>query len=395
MLVRTPGIIGELLEEGEDAGLGSARFLEEGLAEAVRKAATISDKLDAVRRFKHREELRIGMADLTGAIPLPAVCRSLSRLADACLGTALTLAMSETARKCGVGGCGGLAVIGAGKLGGRELIYGSDLDILFVYDEARAGTPPPGLTIFEFLSKVAEKTISYLTTMTREGAAYRVDTRLRPTGSKGPLVQSIEAFRSYFATQADTWERQALLHARFVAGDREAGRGLLDMLRDVLYRDEDPAELASSVRAMRKRMEEELGKEDARQYNIKQGTGGLVDIEFLAQYLQLRHGRKHPRLRVPGTINALRALKREGFLDPMAFETLEDSYLVLRRLESRLRVVANQSKSFLPREPEKVRSLAKRLGYDDAAAPAGEALLADFERIRNEVRDLYVRLVAS
>jgi glutamate-ammonia-ligase adenylyltransferase len=142
-------------------------------------------------------------------------------------------------------------------------------------------------------------------------------------------------------------------------------------------------------------MEEELGKEDARQYNIKQGTGGLVDIEFLAQYLQLRHGRKHPRLRVPGTINALRALKREGLLHPREYETLETSYLFLRRLESRLRVVANQSKSFLPREPEKVRSLGKRLGYDDAAVSAGEALLADFERIRKEVRDLYVRLVAT
>jgi glutamate-ammonia-ligase adenylyltransferase len=394
MLVRTPGIIGELLEEGEETGLGSARFFEKGLAGAVRKAATITDKLDAVRRFKHREELRIGMADLTGTIPLPAVCRTLSRLADACLGTALTLAIGETERKCGIGGaCTGLAVVGAGKLGGRELIYGSDLDILFVYDEARTGASPSGLTVFEFLSKVAEKTISYLTTMTREGAAYRVDTRLRPTGSKGPLVQSIEAFRNYFATQADTWERQALLHARVVAGDREAGRRLLDMLREILCRDEDPAELASSVRAMRKRMEEELGKEDARQYNIKQGTGGLVDIEFLAQYLQLRHGRKRPRLRVPGTINALLALKREGLLPPREYETLEASYFFLRRLESRLRVVANQSKSLLPREPEKIRSLGKRLGYEDAAVSPGEALLADFQRIRKEVRDLYERLL--
>jgi len=393
MLVRTPGIIGELLEEGEDTGLGSTRFLERGLAEAIGKAATLTDRLDGLRRFKHREELRIGMADLTGAIPLAAFSRSLSRLADACLGAALLLAGAETARRYGGGSCDGLAVIGAGKLGGRELIYGSDLDILFVYDDTKTGVPPPGLSVFEFLNKVAEKTIAYLTTMTREGSVYRVDTRLRPSGSKGPLVQSVAAFRNYFSAQADTWERQALLHARFVAGDREAGRGLLDMLGDILCRDEDPAALASSVRAMRKRIEDELGKEDAGQYNIKQGAGGLVDIEFLAQYLQLREGKAHPRLRVPGTINALRALQRERILAPDASRQLRSSYVFLRKLESRLRVVANQSKSFLARDPEKLRTLAKRMGYVDAAA--GESLLRDYEHIRRDVRRMFEAKVGA
>ena len=387
LLARAPGIIGELLEEGHETGLGSLPFFAQGLAGAIGAAATITDRLDALRRYKNREELRIGMADLTGSAPLPVFSRSLSRLADACLSGALRLAVIETARRQGGGTSDGLAVIGAGKLGGRELIYGSDLDILFVYDEALAGAPPPGLTVFEFFNKVAEKTIAYLTTMTREGAAYRVDTRLRPSGSKGPLVQSIDAFRNYFATQADTWERQALLHARFIAGDRKAGKGLLHMLRDILYRDEDPAALASSVRAMRRRMEEELGKEDARQYNIKQGAGGLVDVEFLAQYLQLRHGRKRPRLRVPGTVNALRALEREGMITADESRQLRSSYLFLRRLESRLRVVTNQSKSFLARDPERLRTLAKRMGYEDVSA--GEALLRDYERIRKDVRTMF------
>jgi [glutamine synthetase] adenylyltransferase / [glutamine synthetase]-adenylyl-L-tyrosine phosphorylase len=395
MLVRSPALLEDLMDASREMGLGSSAFLEHGLDTALDKAATITDKLDVLRRFKHREELRIGMADLMGAIPLPAVCRSLSRLADACLGAALDLAAHETAKRCGVdGSCGGLAVIGAGKLGGRELIYGSDLDILFVYNEARASAPPPGMTVFEYFSKMAERSIAYLTTMTREGFAYRVDTRLRPTGSKGPLVQSLSAFKTYYSSQAETWERQSLVNSRCVAGDRSVGKDLLDTLRGLIYRDDDPAVLAAEVMAMRKRMQEERGREDAAQYNIKQGTGGLVDIEFLAQYLQLRHGKKHTWVRVPGTVNALRALRKEGLLSPEDHRVLCDAYLFLRRLESRLRIVANQSTSFLSRDPDKLRVLAKRMGYTDDNGSAGRTLLVEYERTSREVRHKFERLMS-
>jgi glutamate-ammonia-ligase adenylyltransferase len=395
MMVRSPALIEDLLDASREIGLGSSAFLHKGLDAALGKASTITDKLDALRRFKHREELRIGMADLMGTIPLPAVCRSLSRLADACLGAALDLSASETAKRCGTeGSYGGLAVIGAGKLGGRELIYGSDLDILFVYDEAHAAAPPPDMTVFEYFSKIAEKSISYLTTMTREGFAYRVDTRLRPTGSKGPLVQSIEAFRSYYSSRAETWERQSLVNSRFVAGDRKVGGEFSKALRNLIYRDDDPLALAADIRSMRKRMQDERGKEDAAQYNIKQGIGGLVDIEFLAQYLQLRHGRKHGWVRIPGTINALRALQKERILSPKEHAALRGSYLFLRRLESRLRIVANQSTSYLARDPDKLKTLAKRMGYADDDGSAGKKLLAEFERTREEVRGMFEMIMS-
>ena len=395
MLITSPGLIEDLMDASREIGLGSAAFLERGLAAALNKSVTITDKLDALRRFKHREELRIGMADLMGSIPLPAICRGLSRLADVCLNTALDLAATETAKRCGTtGGCGGLAVIGAGKLGGRELIYGSDLDILFVYDEANAEAPPPGLSVFEYFSKIAEKTISYLTTMTREGFAYRVDTRLRPTGAKGPLVQSIDAFRNYYSSGAETWERQSLVNSRFVAGDRNVGNAFSLALPGLIYHDHDPVALAANIRSMRKRMQEERGKEDASQYNIKQGKGGLVDIEFLAQYLQLKNGNKHVRARVPGTMNALRALRREGILSPGDHRMLMDAYLFLRRLESRLRIVANQSTSFLSRDAGKLRTLAKRMGYADDESSAGKNLLEVYERTSREVRSTFERVLA-
>jgi [glutamine synthetase] adenylyltransferase / [glutamine synthetase]-adenylyl-L-tyrosine phosphorylase len=395
MLVRSPGLIEDLMDASREIGLGSGAFLNRGLIAALDKAMTITDKLDALRRFKHREELRIGMADLMGSIPLPAICRGLSRLADTCLSAVLALAATETAKRCGAGGgCGGIAVIGAGKLGGRELIYGSDLDILFVYDETSAETPPRGLSVFEYFSKIAEKTISYLTTMTREGFAYRVDTRLRPTGAKGPLVQSIDAFRNYFTSGAETWERQSLVNSRFITGDRNVGQAFSDALQGLIYRDHDPVALVTDIRSMRKRMQEELGKEDGSQFNIKQGMGGLVDIEFLAQSLQLRYGNKHKHVRVPGTINALRALRKERILSPADHRILLDAYLFLRRLESRLRIVANQSTSFLSRDPAKLRTLAKRMGYIDEDGSAGTALLLEYERTSREVRGTFERMLA-
>ena len=190
------------------------------------------------------------------------------------------------------GSVAGLAVIGAGKLGGRELTYGSDLDILFVFSESRAAPPPAGLTVFEYFSKIAEKTIAYLSTLTREGFVFRVDTRLRPTGSKGPLVQSIDAFKNYYATQAETWERQALLRARAAGRGPYGGTGVLphDPGPDLSGRGPGCA----GPRYTRHAQENgRRGRQGERRCTIisSRASGGLVDIEFLVQYLQLLHGK--------------------------------------------------------------------------------------------------------
>jgi len=394
MLVRSPHLLEDVLDNEKASGLGAAEKMRRDLGALLRRTTDLPEKLDVLRRFKHREEMRIGMADLLSDISSPLASRSLSRLAETCLGAALTLAAAEIGGKYGIkDALTGLAVIGAGKLGGRELTYGSDLDILFVYSEERSCAPPPGLTVFELFSKVAEKTISYLTTMTREGFVYRVDTRLRPTGSKGSLVQSIEAFRSYYADQAETWERQALVNGRFVAGDSGVGREFIGTIEGLIYRRTERAILAADIRAMRKRMEEELGKEDSRRYNIKQGVGGIVDIEFVAQFLQLVHGHERRRIRVPGVPNAFRALKREGLLPAAEHRMLLDAYVFLRMLESRMRIVTNQASSELSRDPKKLLTLARRFGYEDDALGAGEKLLRDYERRRKEVREAFERTV--
>ncbi|HEX9020574.1 MAG TPA: bifunctional [glutamate--ammonia ligase]-adenylyl-L-tyrosine phosphorylase/[glutamate--ammonia-ligase] adenylyltransferase [Nitrospirota bacterium] len=394
MLIGRPVSLQNLLEPRRAPGVGTYALLANELGDALSKASDIPAKLDALRRFKHEEEIRIGMADLLSNAPLTAVSRDLSKLAEVCLDAALRLASSETAKRYGISGpLSGMAVIGVGKLGGRELTYGSDLDILFAFSGSRAAAPSAGMTAFECFSKVAEKTISYLSTVTREGFVFRVDTRLRPTGSKGPLVQSIGAFENYYAEKAETWERQALLRARFVAGDRGVGREFIEALQSLVYREADRTSLAEDVLAMRKRMEEELGKESGAHYNIKQGAGGLVDIEFVVQYLQLLHGGKNRRARVPGTYDALRALKRLKLLDDQDFRVLLQAYLFMRRLESRMRIVTNQAASEMSRDPGELHPLARRMGYADDAVSAGRKLLNDYEQLSNQVRSVFNRVL--
>jgi [glutamine synthetase] adenylyltransferase / [glutamine synthetase]-adenylyl-L-tyrosine phosphorylase len=394
MIVGKPQYLQSLMESRTALGTGTRALFVRDLGHFLDTAPDIAAKLDALRRFKHQSEIRIGVADLLSNMEIATVSRDLSKLAEVCLDAALKLAVSETNKRFGLSGSfSGLAVIGVGKLGSRELTYGSDLDILFVFSEEHASPSAGGLTVFEYFHKISEKTISYLSTLTREGFAFRVDTRLRPTGSKGPLVQSVDAFKHYYTSHAETWERQALLRSRFTAGDRAVGTAFMTALQSLIFQDVDRASLAHDIISMRTRMEEELGKEGSTHYNIKQGQGGLVDIEFLVQYLQLLHGKQHLRIRVPGTYNGLRALKQEKLLDQDAYRMLLSAYLFMRKLESRMRIVSNQSTSDLSRNLEELHPLARRMGFADSETSAGEKLLNEYQSLSSKVRHIFNALL--
>ncbi len=396
MIVGRPEFLQNLIDARMTSAAGTYALFARSLQDALSVASDITQKLDALRRFKHQSEIRIGVADLLYHIRITTVSRDLSKLAEVCIEAALRLAADETGRRYGItNGVAGLAVIGVGKLGGRELTYGSDVDILFVSSGAFAASSSGELTLPEFFNKVAEKTIAYLSTLTREGFVFRVDTRLRPTGTKGPLVQSIDAFVNYYETQAATWERQALVRARFIAGDRAVGSDFYTLLHGLIYKDFDKRSLAQDIIDMRKRMKQELGTEKQTHYNIKQGGGGLVDIEFLVQYLQLLHGKHHPRITVPGTYNALRALKREKLLEQDDYQSLMTAYLFIRTLESRMRIVANQATSELSRDPGLLHSLALRMGYKIDEVSPGHKLLSDYEHNSSAVRSIFEKVLFS
>ncbi len=365
------------------------------LAGRLGAARDYEGELDTLRRFRTEEFLRIGVHDIQGELQPPQVAAQLSALADVCLAQALGLAWRDVTRRLGLPPeppTEGLAVLAMGKLGGAELNYHSDLDLIFVYDVADAGWWRDRIAPHEFFTRVAQRTISVLQTPTREGVAYRIDTRLRPSGNQGPLVSSLEAFEAYHASSARVWERQALIKARPVEGPAPLRRRLEETVGRFVYgRGLEPAE-AAEIRDMRERIAAERARPDGQHVNIKTGRGGLVDIEFVAQLLQLAHGHREPRVGVRGTREALAALEASGLLAATDARHLREGYDFLRALEGRLRIERDQPVEALDTDPDALLGVARRLGYegDDGAAVA--ALRADHERHRAAIRDVHDRV---
>ncbi|MBI5166770.1 MAG: glutamate-ammonia-ligase adenylyltransferase [candidate division NC10 bacterium] len=375
-----------------------AKIVEE-LRQGLRAASSPLEKLDALRRFKKAEELRIGMRDILGEVDLLETMATLSTVADLCLEAALEMAQAELKARFGVPQISGdgqcpVIIVGLGKLGGQELNYASDLDLAFVYggEGGTSGDPGSGISNTEYFSHLADRVIKALTTITAEGFAYRVDTRLRPGGQKGPLAQPLEAYRRHFERLAETWERQAYIKARVVAGDAALGEDFSRLVEGFVYQGGPEGELISKIHAMRRRMLQELGMEGG-ELHVKLGPGGIVDIEFIVQLLQLQKGATCQGVRRTGTLEALEALEAYGYLDAEDCRTLQGSYLFLRRVENRLRIVADLSVDTLPKAPRKMDQLARRLGYleEGETSPSGR-FLADYQAHTRQVQEIYKRV---
>jgi glutamate-ammonia-ligase adenylyltransferase len=373
----------------------SVADLEADLTARLAAAGDLETELDALRRFRHEEFLRVGVHDIQGSLGLEAVGRQLTALAEVCLRAALALARREVLRRTGLPAeppTEGLAVIAMGKLGAEDLGYASDLDIIFVYDPGDAAWWDGRIPSHELFTRIAQRAISALQTPTREGMAYRIDTRLRPSGNQGPLVSSLDAFAAYHEQSAAVWERQALIKARVVAGPLALRARLEAVVSAFVYgRGFTSAEVAE-VAEMRERIERERGAGTA---HIKTGRGGLVDVEFLVQMLQLRHGHSDPSLRVRGTGAALGALGRAGFLAAADADALIAGYEFLRAVESRLRLERDQPAEAIDEDPEGLRALARRLGYEGSDDAAVAGLVADHRRHRETIRAIYDRLFAD
>jgi glutamate-ammonia-ligase adenylyltransferase len=376
----------ELLEPLVSAGQAQPIRAREDLAAIVQKVLQplpLDDeeaRLNALRRLKNEELLRIGLYDIAGTLEPADVEAQLSDLAEVMIAAALEIAAFAIYRKHGTPAAT-LAVVGLGKLGGREIGYASDLDVIFIYSE--------GIEHFELFSRLAQRLIRALDAHLDEGRLYEIDTRLRPSGRKGALVSSLDGFRAYHAREAQIWERQALIKARTVAGDRGLGAEIEALAERVVYEAPPQANMAEEIGRLRARMEHELANETRSRFNIKTGRGGLVDVEFLVQYLQLRDGPRLPSLRVRATQPALLALAREGLLPPDDAAILLDGYAFLRRLEQRLRIVQDRSIQELPAAPAQLDGLARRMGYRGDGP--GARLFADYRMHTERVRAVYAR----
>jgi glutamate-ammonia-ligase adenylyltransferase len=370
---------------------------ESELTKLLASADDLEQRLDVMRRYRHDEFLRIGLHDVQGEVHYSEVSEQLSALAEALLAQARRIALDERSAAFGVPAGLDLAVVAMGKLGGRELNYHSDLDLIFVYGPSGAD---PGrsdgcrISPHEFFAKVAQQLLSNLQIATREGYVYKIDTRLRPSGNAGTLVTSLDGFARYHASSSAVWERQALIRARPVAGSAPLRAAVAKVIEEFVYGRSLTDEERREIARLRGRMERELAREDAHHFNLKTGRGGLVDVEFVAQVLVLTHGHAHPAVRQRATRGALDALGAERLLTPPDHRLLTRALSFFRGLENRLRIEGDSPVERVGRDPAALARAARRMGFEEPGARAGERLLEEWTRHRESVRAAFERLVA-
>ncbi|MGH9388528.1 MAG: putative nucleotidyltransferase substrate binding domain-containing protein, partial [Vicinamibacteria bacterium] len=282
-----------------------------------------------------------------------------------------------------------LTAIAMGKLGGRELNYSSDIDVVFLYhsDETAGETP---VAPHVFFSRAVELVSRVLAERTDQGFVFRIDLRLRPEGRSGPPANSLEAAERYYESWGTLFERQAMLKARPVAGEIRLGRDFEQMIAPFRYPQSLDIKSFEEIRRTKEKIEEERSSELALGEDVKRGRGGIREIEFFVQALQLLMAGRRPALRRTNTLETLAALAGESVIDREAADTLDRAYRFLRTLEHRLQVVEERQTHALPRRPEEQRALARRMGYSDGSREeARENLLHDFERTRETVRSIF------
>ena len=354
--------------------------------------------IGALRAAKRRVTVEVAVADLAGTIGMRDATRILSDLAEEILACVVRHVFGDVP---------GFAVLGLGKLGGRDLGYTSDLDVIFTFLPGAAPEPQDATTYFV---RGAQRVIRLLTEPHAAGPGYELDARLRPSGSHGLLVTSLASFARYHGQPLDggefepagptvlssgaPWERQTLLRARGVVGDPELLRRALVIAWRAAY--EGGAPPASEMHHLRTRLEKEQGREREGRYNLKTGHGGLLDIEFAVQWLQMKNG-ADPRVRTPDLGVALTALHSAGYLSSSHFEVFTDGYRFLRQLEQRIVVksgVSGVSGAVVDTRNAGFAQLARRMGFQDGQGQrASEHLLARYKDVTDSVRASYEKLL--
>ena len=377
ILLRSPARLDLLTDRESLARLKKAEtYATEGL-ESMRALAAPGAELDSLRRYQHGELLRIGACDLLDLYDLPAVTSQLSALADGMARACLSYASDRT----GVSP-EGLVVLAMGKLGGRELNYSSDIDLLFL---ARQEKP-------EYL-RLGQQFIEALSSVTPEGFLYRVDMRLRPWGRDGGLVSTLEGYLDYLNKNARLWEKQALIKARPIAGDFDLGLDFRREIEPVIF-GQNPETVRASVYAMKQRTEELLRQKGREWGEVKLGEGSIRDVEFAAQFMQLAYG-ENPRLRKRSTLIAITRLVRFGHLTAPEGRTLADGYIFLRTVEHFLQMMHYRQTYTLPSDPGALTLLARRLGFRGSANEAREKMLERYERHSFAIRAIYAKYVGG
>jgi glutamate-ammonia-ligase adenylyltransferase len=357
------------------------REIQREIVRTAKALSTEQQQLDYLRSVKRREMLHLGVRDLLRVSTVEDTWTALSVLAETLISATYWVCASTLRREYGISGKAftGFTVLAMGKLGGGELNFSSDVDLMFLYasDTEEAG----GLTAADYFRRLSQKITLGLSSFTAEGYVYRVDLRLRPEGKAGNIADALSGFRRYYEKRLAPWERLALIKAWPVAGSRVLGRAFLEMAEEFIYPGAFGADAIEDVLKMKRKIDEKVaGRRDVGR-NVKLGPGGIREIELIVQSLQAAHGGRLPQIRERNTIRTLNALVRNLLLSGEEFNALTDAYLFLRDVENKLQMVHDAQTHSLPLADDELAACASLLGY--SKGKDASRLIARFEEDYN------------
>jgi glutamate-ammonia-ligase adenylyltransferase len=406
-LLERDGDVLEALPSGSPPrALPTREDLEEELARFHLRHSSL-DLAVVLRRFKHREVARLALSDFLHLADLAAITRALSLLADVILDRAVRAARGALEARHGRPTArddrgrvedAGFVVLGLGKLGGEELNYSSDIDIVYLYgrDGETTGAAAGGMPNRLFFARLAAEVTRLIGGSGPGGEVFRVDLNLRPGGRDGDLAMPLGAAVAYYRSWAESWERQALIKARPVAGDLDLGRRFVDAVTPLVFPERPDPSLAVDIGAMKDRIDDALRLEGHGERDVKLGRGGIRELEFAVQALQLQRAGADPWLRQGNTLLALHRLSTRGLVGLAEYAALQDAYTFLRHVEHRLQLVGNRQTALLPAAPEAWRPLARLLFLPSPVREDETDLFASaLERHRIVVRAFYDSVIGA
>ena len=346
-----------------------------------------ANKFCILRHWKNKEMTRIALRELANAAALEETTAELSQLAEICVREVFAHWNTKFRESFG-SPAADFAILALGKLGGGELNHSSDVDLIFLYSEE--GELSPRLSYHQWFNRLAEKILETFAIRDSEGALFRVDLRLRPEGSAGPLARSLESMENYYAGFGETWERIALIKARGIAGDRELAYEFLRQHQPFIYPRSPTPDLLDEIAKIKRRIEHDVIRSDSLERDVKLGRGGIREIEFVVQTLQFIHGGRHIFLRETSTLGALRGLSRLELIPRKEVVDLDRAYRFLRQVEHRLQIEAEQQIHTIPCEPTALNKLARSLGFDST-----NDFTAALNKTMQNVRTIFDRVILS
>ncbi|MFQ5894103.1 MAG: glutamate-ammonia-ligase adenylyltransferase, partial [Nitrospinota bacterium] len=409
MLISEPQLLEEVFGTGR---LGRSVFKDELEAELTRgleEAEGMEGAMQGLRRFRRRAFLRIGLRDLLREAELTETVEDLSTLAEVCLDAGLAFAERLLHARFGeprytdsegVERPGEFCVIGMGKLGGHELNFSSDIDLMYVYVSERgtttgvrdaSGRVTGQIELHEYYTRLSQDLTRLIGERTADGVVFRVDLGLRPEGKTGDICASLRTYELYYESWGETWERQALLKARPVAGSRRLGEAFLDTIRPFTFRKYLDFDAIQEIRGMKERIDSRLGISAPKKgYHVKLGAGGIREVEFVIQAFQMLYAGRDHWLREPNSLRALHRLSDRGHITMEEYSDLSKAYTFLRELENRIQMTYGLQAHTLPEDEPSRAALARKMGLTGTTpAELASALLSAYEHHTARVRAVY------